>query len=414
MWIVLFIVMLDVIGFGIIGPILPLYIDNLGGSPAMVTFCVAVFPAALFISTPILGRLSDIYGRKPIMVISLIGSVIGYVALAFAESILMIVILRIISGLLAGNYGAAQAYMTDISTPEDRAKFMGYFGAALGLGFVIGPAIGSILGGDSLEELNFFLPCITAAAMSFAALIGLLLFVKETAPVKDSDKEAEAGVTTEPEPGFIKATQRTFKNKLLITVIICGSMYHLASGFFEAPFPLWAADTNIISAPSDMAPILLLSGFTLVLVQGFLIAPLNRRFSEKTLLISCAIGFGVSLYAVTIAGDFESAIGVTIIFSIMYGFAGVILTCSQTLVSKCAKDNERGAVLGVFSSVGTLGRTATTLLSGVIYGYIHYHAIYYAAILAMLVLIYLASKINLQAIDNIAHTNSPVASPNDN
>jgi len=405
--------MLDVIGFGIIGPILPLYVDNLGGSPAMVTFCIAVFPAALFISTPILGRLSDIYGRKPIMVISLIGSVIGYIALAFAESILAIVLLRIFSGLVAGNYGAAQAYMTDISTPEDRAKFMGYFGAALGLGFVIGPAIGSILGGDSLEDLNFFLPCITAAVMSFAALIGLLLFVKETAPIKNEDKEGN-DKSTQPQLSFIKATQKTFRNKLLITVIICGSMYHLASGFFEAPFPLWAAQTNIIDAPSDMAPILLLSGFTLVLVQGFLIAPLNRRFNEKTLLISCAIGFGLGLYAVTLAGDMQSAIGVTIIFSLMYGFAGVILTCSQTLVSKCANDNERGAVLGVFSSVGTLGRTATTLLSGFIYGYIHYHAIYYAAILAMLVLIYLASKLNLDGIggEELA-VNSPEASPSD-
>lgn len=389
MWIVLFVIMLDIIGFGIIGPTFPFFVRELGGGPEIMTLCLALFTGCLFISTPILGRMSDRYGRKPIMIYSLIGAVAGYILLAFADSIAMVAAARILSGLMAGNFGAAQAYITDVSNEQDRAKVMGYFGAALGLGFVIGPAIGSLMGGDSVQDINFKLPALTAAAMSLAALIGVIFFVKESLPREARQQHHQQ------QPSLLVSARAILKRETLLLVIICGALYQLASGFFEGIFPLWAADLGVIDGPKDMLPMLLASGITLVIVQAFAIGPLTQRFSERVLVKWSSLGVMLSIGLTTVAGSQGSVIAVTVLMSTLYGCAGILTTCAQTLVSKAANENERGMVMGVFSSVGTLGRTITTVLAGVMYGNLHIHSPYYAGALLTLLLWWLSRSLPL-------------------
>lgn len=388
MWIVLFVIMLDIIGFGIIAPVFPFYLKQLGAGPEMVGFYIALFTAALFISTPVLGRLSDRYGRKPIMIFGVLGSVIGYLMLATADSLLVVGLSRILSGLMAGNFGAAQAYIIDVSSPQDRAKLMGYFGAAMGLGFVIGPAIGAALGGESFEHANFVLPALAAAALSFCALLGIIFFVKESLPAEKRSKPGEGQL-----PGFFKASANVLKRPLLLLLIGCGALYQIASGLFEPIFPLWVADFSIVDGPAGMTWMLLLSGLVMVLIQSFAIAPLTRVFSERRLLQAGALGMACCAFLTTLAGNAASVIWVTVLMSIMYGFAGIVITCAQTLVSRCAGDHERGMVMGVYSSINTLGRTITTLLSGVIYGQLHQHAPYYAAAILLLLMCWLGGRL---------------------
>lgn len=388
MWIVLFVIMLDIIGFGIIGPVFPFYLKQLGAGPEMVGFYLALFTAALFISTPILGRLSDRYGRKPIMIFGVLGSVIGYLLLAVADSLLVVALARILSGLMAGNFGAAQAYIIDSSREQDRAKFMGYFGATMGLGFVIGPAIGAALGGDSFENANFVLPALTAAVLSSCALIGVVFFVKESLPPEQrSQHQSQAAL------GFFKSVREIFNRRLLVLLIACGALYQIASGLFEPIFPLWVADYAIVDGPRGMTWMLLLSGLVMILIQSFGIVPLTRRFSERRLLQSGALGMAVCAYLITLAGNAASVIAVTALVSIMYGFAGIVITCAQTLVSRCAAPHERGMVMGVYSSVNTLGRTITTLFSGVIYGQLHFHAPYYGAAILFLLMCWIGGHL---------------------
>lgn len=391
MWIVLFVIMLDVIGFGIIGPVLPLYLRNLGVDPIWITITIALYTGALVVATPLLGRLSDRFGRKPIMIYSLIGACIGYIVLAFSDSLLVIALARLFSGFMAGNYGAAQAYMVDISSDQNRARYMGLFGAALGLGFVIGPAIGSLLGGDDASNTNFMLPCLTAAAMCLLAAIAVIFFVRETAPAQ----APQTAPASEKKPGFFQSTWLALHKPMLALVILCGTLYHCASGFYEPIFPLWIVDAGIVAGSNQMAPILLVSALCLVLVQAFLIAPLTRRFNERQLIKATSVGAIVMIYLTTLAGDAGSYIGLMVTFSLLYAFAAVILTCAQTLVSRCAEAHERGAIMGLFSSIGTLGRTITTVLSGAIYNYLPFHSPYYAGIVCLLLLWLLSSFIKL-------------------
>ncbi len=389
MWIVLFVVFLDSLGFGMISPILPLYATKIGAGPELITLCIALYGGCQFLSASILGRFSDIYGRKPVMVVSLLGSVVGYVMLARAENIMDIALSRIVSGAMAGNFSTIQAYIADRTSESERAKYMGYFGAAMGLGFVVGPVVGCWFGGDSFENVNFVLSGLVAAALSSIAMLGVVLFVKESIPVElHCDKKDR----------LQDASRFSFlaliKRRLLFKIILCGVFYQIASGLCEAIFPLWAIDLDLIRSPVDMLPIFLASGLSFVFVQTYLIEPLVETFSDKCLLLFSSAILTVTTYFVTVAGDHTNTLWVIVLFALMSCCAAVILTCTHTLVSRCANASERGAILGVFGSLSTLGRTLATILSGVLYGQVHFHSPYYAAILMGGLLFLIASRLD--------------------
>ncbi|WP_159931260.1 MFS transporter [Oceanicoccus sp. KOV_DT_Chl] len=385
MWIVLFVVLLDIVGFGIIIPIFPFHAANLGAGPGMITLCLALYSGAVFIATPVLGRLSDRYGRKPIMAISLLGAVIGYVILAYAETIFMVAFSRVFSGVMAGNFSAAQAYVTDSTSDQDRAKYMGLLGAVMGLGFVIGPAIGSWLGGDSFTDANFVAPALVAAGLSLAAFFALIFFVKESLP-----KHVRQQVSTQKRPGLLQSIAAIRHRYLLVVLISCGSLYQLASGFYESIFPLWAEAFAIIEGPNGMLPMLLASGMSYVITSAVLIGPLTKRFSERHLMMVAALTMAATCYGITIAGNYGSALWVTLLMMLLSMSAGIIMICAQALVSRCAAEHERGMVLGVYSAAGMLARTITTALSGVMFGQLHYHSPYFAAAITAMVLCWMA------------------------
>jgi DHA1 family tetracycline resistance protein-like MFS transporter len=145
--VLLFIVFIDLVGFGIVIPLLPFYAEHFGASPATVTLLLASYSAAQFVTAPFLGQLSDRFGRRRVILLSLVGAAAGYALMAVADSLLMLVLARMLAGAMAGNIAAAQAYIADVTTPENRARGMGMFGAAFGMGFIAGPFIGGTLAG---------------------------------------------------------------------------------------------------------------------------------------------------------------------------------------------------------------------------------------------------------------------------
>ena len=166
MLIIFLVTFIGLMGFGIILPLFPFYAERLGASPEVITLTMAVFSMGQFIASPFWGRLSDSIGRKKVLIISLIGSSISYVMLAFAETLTMVIISRILSGLMAGNISIAFAYVADITDEENRSAGLGKVSAALGLGFMTGPAIGGFLAGNDIENANYVL----------TALAGCLLY----------------------------------------------------------------------------------------------------------------------------------------------------------------------------------------------------------------------------------------------
>ncbi|MEP1029729.1 MAG: MFS transporter, partial [Alphaproteobacteria bacterium] len=169
------IVVVDLIGFGIIIPLLPFYGEHFQADPQTVGLLMATYSLAQFISAPLWGRLSDHAGRRPVLLLSLAGAAAAYVWLAFADALWMLFMARALGGLMAGNISAAFAYMADITTKENRAKGMGLIGAAFGIGFILGPAIGGILAGPDPLTADYRSPALAAAGLSlFALLLGIV------------------------------------------------------------------------------------------------------------------------------------------------------------------------------------------------------------------------------------------------
>ncbi len=379
------VILLDMIGFGMMVPILAFYALQLGAGPEVATFCMALYVIGMFFSTPLLGRLSDYYGRKPVLMISMAGSVIGYIILGFADTVWMIALSRLVSGLMAGNIAAAQAYVTDISTPENRAKGMGMIGAALGLGFIFGPLLGSFLAGDNFETANLQLPALVAAGLSFGALLMVVLVMKESL-----SPDSRVALRQEKRISQWRAFYQVVQHPIIL-LLVCGCLtYNIAAGLGESIFPIWAEAVAVAQGPRDLMPMLLTAGIAMVIVQAGLIGPLTRRFGETRLLLTGAILFTLAMLAMTVAGKAASVVGVMAALALQSVGAAMILTSMQSLVSQCATETNRGTVLGVYGSIGTLGRAIGTTATGSMFANLGADSPYYLSASSTAVLVVLA------------------------
>src|SRR5438105_5170185 len=174
------IVFVDLVGFGLIIPLLPFYGERFGASPQLVTILMAVYSLMSMLAAPLWGRLSDRIGRRPVLMASMAAAALAYLWLGLATELWMVFAARALSGACAGNIAAAQAYIADVTPPEKRARGMGMIGAAFGLGFIIGPALGGILAGNDLATADLRTPGFLAAGLSLVAFLGVLFVLKES------------------------------------------------------------------------------------------------------------------------------------------------------------------------------------------------------------------------------------------
>lgn len=388
MLIVFLVIVLDLVGFGVMVPILAYYVVQLGGGPELATFCMALYAIGMLIATPVLGRLSDYYGRRPILMLSMVGAIAGYLLLGFAQALWVIALSRLLAGLMAGNIAAAQAYITDITSVENRAKGMGLIGAAFGLGFVIGPALGSYLAGDDFATANLFLPAMVSASLSGAALLAIIFLLPESLT-----PEQRQALRNEPHVGRLHALRELWGRPLIPNFLVGVLVFNTGAGLVESIYPLWVRDTGIALGPRDLMPLLLVSGIVLSIVQGGLIGPLTRAYGEHRLFQVGALGFSLAMVGTVIAGESGSYYGAMAALSLQAGSAALVLTSMQSLVSQCAGPTERGLVLGVYSSAGTLGRVLGTLVTGVIFARIHIESPYVVTVLLMLCLFFIARSV---------------------
>ncbi len=388
MLIVFSVILLDLIGFGIMVPILAYYVINLGGSPALATFCMALYPIGMLVSTPVLGRLSDYHGRRPILMLSMAGAIIGFVMLAFASSLWVVAAARLISGLMSGNISAAQAYITDITSEADRARGMGLIGAGFGLGFIIGPALGSWLAGDDFATANLFLPAMVAASLSGLSLLTIIFLLPESL-----DPEHRRALREQPRQGRVAILRDLWGRPLIPHFLVGVLVYNLGAGMVEAIYPLWVRDTDIARGPQDLMPLLLVGGIVLAAIQGGAVGSLTRRFGEHRLFQAGALVFALAMLGTVLAGRAGSYYGAMTAMSLQSVGAALVLTSMQSLVSRCAGPTERGMLLGIYSSAGTLGRIVGTLSTGVIFAWIHIQGPYTLAIFTSLALYLLARSV---------------------
>ena len=225
------IVFVDLVGFGLIIPLLPFYAERFGASPQLVTILMAVFSLMAMIAAPFWGRLSDRIGRRPVLMASMAAAALAYLWMGFASELWMLFAARAFAGICAGNIAAAQAYIADVTSPEKRARGMGLIGAAFGLGFIIGPALGGLVAGNDVATADLETPGLIAAGLSAIAFLGVVLLLPESLPAAVRARQARSR---------FGALCSAFRQPVLARLLAIFFLVILAFAGMESTFALWA------------------------------------------------------------------------------------------------------------------------------------------------------------------------------
>ncbi len=350
-------ILIDVIGFSIIIPVLPFYISSFGASTFTMTLLFSIFSLCSFFSAPLLGSLSDKIGRRPIMIISIASSAIGWYFFAFAHSLIWLFIGRIIDGLAAGNLSTAQSYLSDLAKDkQERTQNMGLFGAAFGLGFLIGPFIGAIL-----SSYSHSLPFLAVAILSTINLIGAIFFLPET---KHKDHTNTEKISLNPfTPVFSAFRDNNLKSRYLIWFL-----FNLANTVQQTIFAIYLFDQFGLTA-AFVGYIMTFMGLIMIINQGFLMQKFwLKYFKESKLEIVFTLIFSISYLLMAIPNIFVFLLA---LLPMILG-QSLLRVIMSSRASGIAGIKRRGEVLGIMSSIQSTAAIIGPLISGIIYANIRY------------------------------------------
>jgi MFS transporter, DHA1 family, tetracycline resistance protein len=381
MGILFLIVFIDLVGFGVVIPLLPFYGIHFGASAAEITWMMACYSLAQFFCSPLLGRLSDRLGRRPVLLLSLCASIASYVWLGFADALWMLFAARLLAGAGAGNIAAAQAYISDVTTPETRAKGMGMIGAAFGLGFTIGPALGGLVAGSNPSAAALARPAFLAAGLSTLAFVIALIRLKESLP--QSARNAAA------RPSRWQVARDVLTRPLLGRLILLLFITVTAFAGMETTFALWA-NHALDWGPRAVGYNFLYVGLVLVAVQGGLIGRLSRRFGEARLILGGAGLIALGLLGLPFALQLWRLLVVDTFLALGMGLLSPSIT---SLVSQQANIDERGGILGVSQSASSLSRILGPAVAGPLFQGFGRDAPYYTGAAVMALVVALASRL---------------------
>ena len=350
-------VFIDLVGFGIVIPVLPFYAEGtlFNATPRTVGLLFASYSIMQLIFSPVLGGLSDKHGRRPVLLLSIIGTGIGFLVLGFAKTVFMLFVGRILDGITGGNISTAQAYIADITTPENRAKGMGLIGAAFGVGFIFGPAIGGIL-----SQWGVHVPFFFAAALCFANAVLLYFTLPETVTANHPARNRAAGGRS------LGHVLNSLKQPRLAFVLIIYFLFIVSFSIMTTSFSLYtmfrfgydAVHTGYLFA---------YVGLIAVIIQGGLIGRLVKRFGELPLVIVGALCFAISLFAVPFVGPAAGGLAALLVGGGVFSMGNSLATPALTsLASKSAGPEQQGSVLGVTQSVASLARAVGPFLAAVL------------------------------------------------
>ena len=378
---------LSTVGFGLVLPTFLFYAQNLGATTAIATVIIATYSMGQFIATPLWGRLSDRIGRKPVLLISIFCQSICFMALALAPNLWMLALARFMGGIVSGNISTAMAYVSDSTNEEKRAKWLGYIGASVSIGFMTGPAIGGLLGGQDASSANLFYPGIVAASIAFMTGIIAIFFLKE------SLKPEHRNPNTNKKSSLLKNWGLVFKKPVLTEIVLLGFLMMFVTGTFETIFPLWT-EARFYWGPMQVGYSMTYIGLTVTLVQVFVVGRVVPLLGEVNVIRLAFIGYAIGLFIMAQAPSWVvMMVGLT--FSASSG--ATFGTAASSFVSKVAGDNEKGFVLGVYQSCGWLGRISGPLAVGVVFSAISVNAPLYLGILVLIPCIIIISMVAKKA-----------------
>jgi MFS transporter, DHA1 family, tetracycline resistance protein len=368
--IIFLIVFIDLVGFGIVIPILPYYSQTYGASGWALGWLMTTYSLLQFLFTPVWGRISDKVGRRPVLLVSLFGTGVGMCVLGFAPSLEWIFIGRIIAGICGGNISTAYAYVADITVEKDRAKGMGLIGAGFGLGFIFGPAIGGIL-----SKYGYGVPMFAGAGLAFLNL--LFAFIK----LEEPRLSPEARSANRARRFDLESTRIALGDRRTRLAITLSFLFTFAFAQMETVFAIYFGAQYGYDA-KDAGMLLALMGIVMVSVQGGMIGVLVRRFGEVRLI---STGILICVIGLTSFASLNSLTFVVISLCVLAFGHGILHPSLSSLASLGATSEHRGVVMGVFHSASSLARVFAPPCAGWLYDHISGRAPFYAGSIVLCV-----------------------------
>ena len=360
--------LVDVLGLTIIIPLLALYAEGFGASPLVATLLSSCYAACSLISSPIIGRLSDRYGRKRLLLISQVGTLAGFAILASADVLWLVFVGRILDGLTAGNLSLAQAYISDHTAPENRAKSFGIIGIAFGIGFMLGPVISG-----QMARLGLHAPFVLAACLSALSIVctAILLPREDAAPVPTGNDATGA-----PPPAGRRVSVfdwRVYADYLrrpgLAPLLLQFFLFQFAFSCFTQNFTLFAERRFVRDGhpwgATEVGWVFAYSGLLGILLQGGLLGRLVKRFGEARLVVA---GFLAVMVAYTMLG-FTYLVAVLVCVATIASFGnGVLRPVLTSRITQAVGRDEQGVVLGLSQSLGAIAMTLAPPIGGALIG----------------------------------------------
>lgn len=351
-----FICVIDVLGFGIMVPLLPYMADRFGATPAVITSILGVYSLCQLLASPLLGRLGDRYGRRPVLMASMAVGAVSYLMLGMATSIGWLVFARVLNGLMAGSIVTVMAYASDISHPENRARTLGMMGAAIGIGFMLGPAIGGVLAGDDELRADFMRPALIAASLALTALVLVWLRLPESLDAAQRAQHAAERRVSRP-------LQLLRSRPGLRWMVLAGVLVTFAQATLESIYAVWAMN-RFSAGPRTIGFSLLLLAFVAVSMQGGFVRRLVPRFGEYRVAMGAILSYAGGFFVVALGRSLGSAVAGLVLIG---AGSGAFSACGSALASKQSEPGNRGAVMGLYQSGGSLARVLGPLSAGLIY-----------------------------------------------
>jgi MFS family permease len=346
----------EVLGFSMVIPVIPFLGLSLGLNAFQVGLIMSIFSISQLFASPITGKLSDRFGRKPVLLVSQSSTLVGFLLLGFADTVWLLIAARLVDGLIGSNMTVSQAYISDVTSPKDRTKIYGYSSAVFGAGLIFGPVIGGIL-----SSINYSIPMIFAAGISMISIILVIIFLPESLTIK-KDKFVVRFNEIIP----VNEAKRFFKDEKIRKLLLLFFVYNFGFMLFISSFPLFAEQQINITA-REVGFLLSWVGILRVLFQGILINPLQKRYGEDSVLY---IGIISMIFTMSI-----------LIFSTNYFFVYIPLVfiafgtgvCRPIFTSKLTKSvirEETGSILGVNNALSSIGQITTPILGGAMIQYL--------------------------------------------
>lgn len=418
------IVLVDVMGLSLIIPLLPLYSAAFGANAFIIGLLSAIYPMMQFIGSPILGGLSDRFGRKPVLVVSQIGTFLGFILLGLASILPLIFVSRVIDGISGANISTAKAVITDSTTKRTRTQGLGLIGAAFGIGFIIGPAISGMA--LWLTNDNFRVPAFIAAGFSLVSILLTTFWLEETYPEEKRKSDKAKEKITLP-----TKVRRAFANPIVAGLMGILFVQQLVISGFEQLIPLFTLNRLGLDGKAN-ALMFVFMGLILAVVQGAFIGPLSRKLGERRLIQSGLLLLAVGLIGVSIipelplptysqaetiaalkastgaeeitvalpADDPTGYLGVTLLFVMLVpatigGY--LIMPSINSLVTQHSPSAELGSILGISTSVVSLSHIFAPIMGGALFRWFGSTAPFMAGGIAIIVLVAATWQMQMEA-----------------